>query len=547
MPVHSNYLSRLNAEQRIDLERRLHERQSGVCFLCEAAIDLEIHKGTLEIDHVIPIVSKGADDPSNFALVHGNCNAKKGASDLRVARLLNLFERIQEKAREKGDRGANLSHLLGRFGGAKANLRLKELGDRISFSLPLAGDDRVYDIPLYEDPLSGMKYFFSLFPIEYLHHDDRINPRSIGANLRGLIEEFMKQRPQLQVGLAWWAPEADGAGPLRVFDGQHKAAAQILLGAKALPLRVFVHPDTNLLLQANTNAGDQLRQVAFDAAVKRHLGSTLYSERIRDYQSLKGLDENNFSFSEADLVAFFRGERREILRYILDAVRDGITHDSENRLNEFVEWAGREAKRPMAYSAIEKTFYSEFLYPKPLSTPIDFRLEEGGNPRQLEKIQLLRLMSLYADTIFVNQWNPDVGGRQLEYRLQQDEPLPEPHVRAWRLAREEVLGVCVEWIRLVIENFYAWTGTMVEKDKLLHQGFPEELWRRIATFLENLRDLPCWVDKGLSRTLFGAKQNRDAWRTIFETGKSPAGVRVLAEPLDLKNMIGASVSHGGHK
>ena len=88
---------------------------------------------------------------------------------------------------------------------------------------------------------------------------------------------------------------------------------------------------------------------------------------------------------------------------------------------------------------------------------------------------------------------------------------------------------------------------MVEKDKLLHQGFPEELWRRIASFLENLRDLPCWVDKGLSRTLFGAKQNRDAWRTIFETGKSPAGVRVLAEPLDLKKMIGASVSHGGHK
>ncbi len=88
---------------------------------------------------------------------------------------------------------------------------------------------------------------------------------------------------------------------------------------------------------------------------------------------------------------------------------------------------------------------------------------------------------------------------------------------------------------------------MVEKDKLLHQRFPEELWRRIATFLENLRDLPCWVDKGLSRTLFGAKQNRGAWRTIFETGKSPADVRVLAEPLDLKKMIGASASHGSQK
>lgn len=546
MPVHSIYLSRLSAEQRMDLERRLHEKQSGMCFLCDGPIDLEVHKGALEIDHIIPIVARGPDDPSNFALVHANCNRKKGASDLRVARLLNLFERIQETARGKGDRGANLGHVLRHFGGAKANLRLRESADRVSFALSAARDDSVREIPLYDDPLSGMRYFFGLFPIEYLHYDDRINPRSIGANLRGLIEEFPKRRPQLQVGLAWWAPEADGSGPLRVFDGQHKAAAQILLGAKALPMRVFVRPDINVLLQANTNAGDQLRQVAFDAAVKRHLGSTLYAERVRDYQSLKGLAEDDFSFSEADLRSFFRGEHREILRYILDAVRDGITHATDNRLMEFVQWAGKEAKRPIAYSAIEKTFYSELLYPKPVNTPVAFRLEEGENPRQLEKIQMVRLMTPLADTVFVNQWNPDVGGQKLEYRLQKGDPLPEPHVRAWRLGREEVLGVCVEWIKLVIENFYVYTGFLVDKDKLLQQRFPEELWRRLGAFLESLRDLPCWVDKGLSRTLFGAKQNRDAWRTIFNTGKSPAGVRVLAEPLDLTKMIGGGVSRGGH-
>lgn len=538
MPVHSIYLSKLTAEQRLDLINRLHDRQSGVCFLCDTPIDMEVHKGALEIDHVIPIAVKGPDDPSNFALVHGNCNAKKGASDLRVARLLNIFETLQEEARGKGDRGPNLSHVLGRFGGARANLRVKESPGKVNFALSAAGDDRVQELPLYEDPLSGMKYFFGLFPLEYLHHDDRINPRSIGSNLRGLIEEFQKQRPQLQVGLAWWTPDEDGTGPLRVFDGQHKAAAQILLGVKSLPLRVFVRPDTNVLLQANANAGDQLRQVAFDVAVKRHLGSTLYAERVRDYQSLKGLREDDFSFSESDLVTFFRGEHREVLRYILDAVRDGITHSPDNRLMQYVEWAGKEAIRPVAYSAVEKTFYSEFLYPKPLTTPISFRMEEGENPRQLEKLQMGRLMSLGADSFFANQWDPDRGGRKIEYQLQQGEAVPEPHFRAWRLGREEVLGVCVEWTRVVIENFYAWTGARVDRDKLLHQRFSEELWRRISAFLTSLRDLPCWVDKGLSRTLFGAKQNRDAWRTIFDTGKSPQGVRVLAEPLDLTKMIG---------
>ena len=34
---------------------------------------------------------------------------------------------------------------------------------------------------------------------------------------------------------------------------------------------------------------------------------------------------------------------------------------------------------------------------------------------------------------------------------------------------------------------------------------PEDLWNRIKNFLTNLGALPCWIDKNLSITVFGAK------------------------------------------
>ena len=537
MTIERKVISSLSKEERVALDQTLSNRQSGKCFIYEEPIDLVLHHGQLEIDHIIPVSEGGPDEENNFALTHASCNRTKGVADLRVARRMAQFERLQVTAREKGERGANLGHLLKNYGGAKAQLTFRRNDQAIEFSLPEADDNSIHSCSLYKDPLSDMDYFFTVLPIQYLHHDDRINPRSIGSNIRALIEEFMKKRPQLHVSLGWWAPADGASGPVKIFDGQHKAAAQILLGVDKLPVRVFVQPDTNILLQANTNAGDKLRQIAFDSAVLRHLGSSLYIERVKQYQEMKGLREDDYSFSEKDIVAFFKGEHREMVRYIVDSVRDSINHNKDNKLMEFVEWAGKSSDRPLSYAAIERTFFKQFVYKKALEIPIDEGIESGDSPRVLELNQNVRLMSLFAEIFFVGKWDPETGGRRLESRLQSGDPIPEEHLRAWRVAREEILGNILSWVRLVIENYFAWTSRMVDKDRLLQQSFPEDLWKRIEAFLKNLSNLPCWIDKGLSTTIFGAKQNYEFWAQIFKMGRAPNGISVLTKPLDITQMI----------
>ena len=64
----SKYLGSLGVEARAELEQRLLTRQSGRCFICDEAIDLLLHKGQLDVDHLDPLAENGLDAENNFAL-----------------------------------------------------------------------------------------------------------------------------------------------------------------------------------------------------------------------------------------------------------------------------------------------------------------------------------------------------------------------------------------------------------------------------------------------------------------------------------------------
>jgi hypothetical protein len=532
----SLYLSRLGKDDRKNLEQQLWSQQGGKCFISEETIELELQE--VDVDHIIPTRDNGKDDPTNFALTLSHYNRSKQAADLRVARILARFDKIKESA-DSDDRGANLNDVLKASGGGKAELRMKIDGGTITYIPGGQAPEKPVSVPLYQDKLSGFRYFFALLPLEVVHHDERINPRPIGSNIRSLVEEFFKKRPQLHVALGWVETSELPNVHVRVFDGQHKAAAQILLGVREIPLRIFIDPDAEVLLTANTNAGTTLRQVAFDKSVQRRLGSSILIDRIAHYRSEKGLPEDDEEFTEKQLVDHFKGEQRAMVRYVLDGVRDTITHSLDNKLRDFVEYAGKGYEKPFSYSAIEKTFYSKFIYGKMLETPWNHRADIGENPRELEKEQIVRLMSLIAEKIYIGKYDDEIGTRRLENKVQGGEDVPEPHLRAFRMAKEEILHAWLSYIGKVIEHHFLYAGKVIDNEKLFQYPFPEQLWTNIGVFIDNLDRLPMWMDRPASSTIFGAKQTYSFWQSIFENGRSTAGHKVLPAGLSIPEMIKA--------
>jgi hypothetical protein len=266
---------------RAELTQTLLRQQNYCCFICENPLDPLIDE--IEIDHIIPRARGGKDDENNYAAAHSWCNRNKSDSDLRIARCLAKYNQVKEAVVGQSPNRPNLADFLEQFGGGKHALRVQWQDTKLQYSMPEL-DHQHHQTPVYLDKLSGLYYAFLYLPIEYLHHDKRINPRAVSPRIRGLLNEFLSGRPQLHVALAWGVIENNQV-KVQVFDGQHKAVAQLLLGVHTLPVRLFLNPDPNLLLEANTNAGTILRQVAFDQATQRYLGSQLYWEKIDEYRS----------------------------------------------------------------------------------------------------------------------------------------------------------------------------------------------------------------------------------------------------------------------
>lgn len=499
------------------MTEKLWNIQDHKCFICSEPIDLKLH--TTNIDHIIPLANKGKDSEENFAVTHESCN-----KSIKIARTLYKLKKIQEDTLQAENKSASLKQLLVAYSGSKYDFKYTIKGDKLSYSFSELGDNKIYETEVHTDFLSNEKTCFISFPLEYIYHDELINPRGINNSISKLVKEFDKKNPQLHLSLG-----RVENNKIKIFDGQHKAVAQILLGNKRILIRVFIKPDIDRLTETNTNAGNVLSQIAFDKSVMRQLNNTLYNERIKKYQEDHNLKEDDLTFSEQKLVEYFKGNNANVKKYITEA--------NENKLKDYIDRDGKAKGLPISYSAFDKSFLTTFIDSKQLlATPINFKSDEGLNPRELEISQAIKLLNILADEIYISKFQPEIGVTRIESKIVdgKDIDISDNHLIAYRMSKEEILINWLSYISDVINNYFSNTGKKFNKNSVFQQKFDDQLWTNITNFVKNLKSLPLWKDR--SKPIFAGKNNYDYWRQIFETGQIDKTV-VLSKPINYVEMI----------
>lgn len=528
----SKFLNSLSQDDYEKLTLKLVDIQNYFCFICGEKIDRELQ--STNIDHIIPLANKGKDSEDNFALTHESCNKSKQDADLNITRILHKLKLVQDEIQEKENRGASLKHILNHFGGSKYDFKYKIENNNLTYSFSETNDISICKTPIFVDALSGEKTCFIEVPIEYIFHDELINPRNLNTSISMLIKEFHKGNPQLHLSIA-----RIDKNKLKIFDGQHKAVAQILLGIKKIPIRAFINPDIDRLIETNTNAGSTLRQIAFDKSIMRQLNNTLYYERVKKFQIDHGLVIDDYSFSEQQLVEYFKGEYN-LKKYIIDSIKHSITYSDENKLKDYIDFEGKAKNLPISYSAFDKSFLTLFIDSKLiLNTPINYKSDEGLNPREIEIKQLVYLFNLVAEEIYIGKFNPEVGVSRIEQKIigKRDLDIKDEHLTAFRISKEEIMYNWLLYLRNAIVSYFTLTGKIYETNKLFQFSFDDQLWINIRNFIVNLKNLPLWKNRGMASTIFSGKNTYDYWKTVFDTAKSPDGAQVLAKPLNFIEMI----------
>jgi hypothetical protein len=369
-----------------------------------------------------------------------------------------------------------------------------------------------------------------------------------------MIEEFYLKRPQMQPSLAYFEPTQPGGsvGRLMLFDGQHKAAAQLYNGTDGLLCRVFL-PRPNWtadifcafvdeLRRTNFRAHTKLAQLHFAQFIEDKVGHTLYVDKREEvFRALKDQMLDGKDLSEERLYKFLRDinpdDAREFKGHHASYLRYEVLTSKELDLVKFVETVSARSRRyPISYDTL-KTMLDAFLFGRLADAPLG-----DTEPKRLaERDNLAHLLDLLAEEALNGHFKLELGVYKLDEKLEEDpHSVPAGHLRAYRLFRKPAVSVWADVLREAVAHYLVIRGKLPKnwhKDRPLWAEIDTSEWNAIRGGIRAVISHKVWVDT--SKPLIGrlASTRKKDWESILLEGRLAGSPDRLYPPLDVTAVV----------
>jgi hypothetical protein len=443
-----------------DAEKKIVvERQGLRCFIDNHPVD---SAANLEFDHIRPFSERGESEIANIGGVCKKHNRQKGA--------LSLSEYRDRIALQKFFEGANkrrLDDLLAqRLGSGGFGQPLQV--ERSDGVVKLYFDDGPRESLTAVDDATGESYFYAQMPFKHVRNDGELQPRALEPKRVWELYQHLLTHTQLAPAVARLVGDQ-----VLLFDGQHKAAAQIWAGRRILDCKVYIEPEVRRLKETNLSAHEKFRQMPFYTSTLLEKYAAMATEDWAEFLKRPGPK------TEAAFAEFMRGRsnlsKAEAVRRIRSMIyRDVIDHP-DNGLREYISEENRTRANPISMARLEKTFFAEFVAPPPLGD----EFETDGYHRDEERENLVKLLNTIVTESLRDRWAPE-----------RDDAA---HKKAARLWSAGALRAWVPFLRDAIAPAVRVFDTE-ERRRLLYRELSDDDFQRISGLVTRLFSHKVWED-----------------------------------------------------
>ena len=274
------------------------------------------------------------------------------------------------------------------------------------------------------------------------------------------------------------------------------------------------------------------------------LHNTLYCEYIKYYQIKHNLQEDDHSFSEQQLFDFFYKKHSGFKQYIIGSIKHSLIIHKDNRLVDFIRLRSKLRNRPIELRSFEIALFGTFINSHTvLNTPINLKNDQGQTTRSLEVNQMVQLLNILADALYINKFDLNIRFSRVEKNLldKKDTQYSDDYLIAYRLGKEEILYNLMQYLKMVITSYFEQSVSVINQDNIFQTKFDDQLWVYIKNFVRNVSQLPLWKSRSnVACNLFLGKYTYGYWEVIFKTGKNEDDTPILNKPLNTEELIKSS-------